>query len=75
MSQQFEYMLLNRLQSDCYSFLEHGGKLWGINPHYHADKMVELYQSLKVKPAWLPLKELKKLFYRLTKKELIYENN
>lgn len=70
MSQKFEYMLLARLKSDCYGFLSYGGKLWGIKPEYHANKMVELYQLLKVKPIWLPLKELKNLFYRLTGKEL-----
>ena len=70
MTQEFEYMLLSRLQSDCYAFIEYGGKLWGIEPQTHADKMVELYNQLKIKPEWLTFKELKKLYYALTKKEL-----
>jgi hypothetical protein len=70
MKQEFEYMLLNRLQLDCYLWLSGGGALWGIDPQTHADKMVELYTQLKIKPEWLTFKELKNLYYSLTKKEL-----
>lgn len=64
--QEFEYMLLSRLQSDCYSC----GQLWGVTPQAHAEKMVELWRELKIKPEWLPLKELKQLYYKLTRTEL-----
>jgi len=37
-NQKFEYMLLARLQSDCYTWLSGGGKLWGITPESHAEK-------------------------------------
>jgi hypothetical protein len=70
MKQQFEYMLLSRLQSDCHAWLSGGGSLWGIDPKTHADKMVELYNQLKIKPKWLTYKELKNLYYSLTKTEL-----
>lgn len=68
--QQFEYMLLNRLQSDCYLYLSGGGSLWGITPQGHAEKMVELWQVLRVKPEWLTLSELKTLYHKLTGQEL-----
>lgn len=63
---EFKYMLLNRLQQDCYG----GGGLWGVDPVTHAETMVMLWDNLKVKPEWLTLKELKELYYKLTKKEL-----
>ncbi len=66
MAQQFEDMLLARLKSDC----EGGGGLWGITRKDHAEKMVELWQCLKTKPEWLPLSELKALYYKLTLEEL-----
>jgi len=69
MTQEFNYMLLNRLQSDCYTYLSCGGKLWGIEPETHVIKMWELWRELKVKPEWLTLRELKILTYRLTGKE------
>ena len=62
---QFKYMLLNRLQSDCYSYLEHGGKLWGIDRETHIITMIAIWNDLKVKPEWLELSELKELAYRL----------
>ncbi len=65
MDTQSQYMLLSRLQSDCYGFLDYGSKLWGIDPKTHADKMIELWNGLKIKPKWLPLSELKDLTYRI----------
>lgn len=62
---QFKYMLLNRLQSDCYSYLDHGGKLWGIDKDTHINTMIAIWNDLKVKPEWLELSELKELAYRL----------
>lgn len=70
LNQTHEYMLLGRLQSDCYSYFNHGAKLWGITPHDHAAKMVELYNVLRIKPEWLKLPELKKLYFKLTGEEL-----
>ena len=64
--QQFEYMLLGRLLSDCHSWADYGGKLWGIEPKVHADKMVELYNELDIKPMWLSVVELQHWVYRLT---------
>jgi hypothetical protein len=66
MCKKTRYMLLNRLQSDCYTWLGGGGKLWGITPNEHAAAMIELYNSLEIKPQWLNLQELKTLVTRLT---------
>lgn len=66
----FKYMLLNRIQSDCYYYISYGGGLWGITPEIHAEYMVAIWNNLKIKPEWLPKKELKELYYKLTKKEL-----
>lgn len=70
MDNKFNYMLLNRLQEDCYCFFSGGCTLWGITPKAHADKMVELWDGLKVKPTWLTIKELKMLYFKLTNEEL-----
>lgn len=61
---QFKYMLLNRLKSDCYSYLEHGGKLWGIDKKTHIETMIAIWNDLKVKPKWLKLSELKNIAYK-----------
>lgn len=62
---KFNYMLLNRLQSDCYSYLNGGGGLWGVTPQSHIEKMIELYEGLEIKPQWLTAVELDSLAYRL----------
>ena len=62
---QFKYMLLNRLQSDCYSYLEHGGKLWAGDKLDHINTMIAIWNDLKVKPEWLELSELKTLAYKI----------
>ena len=68
---QFKYRLLNRLQQDCYLFLNSGGRLWGITPKYHAETMIAIYNDLKVKPNWLTIRELRNLYFRLTKSEYL----
>ena len=67
---EFKYMLLGRLQSDCYTWLQGGGSLWGINPKDHAETMVLIWNNLKIKPQWFKRKELKELSYRMTGKEV-----
>ena len=63
----FKYMLLDRLRSDCVSYLSHGGKLWGLNPKDHMETMIAIWKDLKIKPEWLTLPELKDLSYRVAK--------
>lgn len=67
---EFRYMLLGRLQSDCHTWLQGGGSLWGINPKQHVETMVLIWNSLKVKPQWFKRKELKQLTYKMLKKDI-----
>jgi len=69
MSQEFDYMLLARLQSDCESFLSWGGALWGVTADVHMDKMYELWEGLKIKPEWLTAKELTDLNLKMIHQE------
>lgn len=64
---EFKYMLLSRLQSDC----NHMGHLWGITREYHALVMQEIWNNLKMKPQWLKETELKTLIFQLTGKERV----
>lgn len=52
-----DYMLLDRLRSDCEYFLGAGqrneGQLWAGSVHGQITKMRELYESLPDKPEWL----------------------
>jgi hypothetical protein len=64
---KFKYMLLSRLQSDCYSY----GGYWAGNANDQVNYMVAIWDDLKTKPEWLPLKELNKLSIKLTRKEVI----
>jgi hypothetical protein len=73
MGKEFTYMLLDRLRQDCYGYIAHGNKLWGIDPLTHANKMVTLYKTVNKKPVWFPYKDLQRLYYALTKTELTPE--
>lgn len=68
---EFKYMLLGRLQSDCYSHLSHGGKLWGLIPKDHIKTMKAIWESLTIKPEWLTRDELKDLAYRVARIKII----
>ena len=63
---KFQYMLLSRLQSDCYS----AGPMWASSPDEQIKYMVAIWANLKVKPEWLTRKELNQLSIKLTGKEL-----
>lgn len=60
--EQFKYMLLNRLQTDCKYFLGAGNRhekyLWGETVEMHIEFMYIIYYSLKVKPEWLTEKQI-----------------
>lgn len=63
---QFKYMLLNRLQNDCYS----NGGIWAGNMKEQVEYMVAIWQDLKIKPEWLTFKELNSLYIKYTSEEL-----
>ena len=55
---RFNYMLLDRLKSDCEYYLCYGGRnakhsLWAHDEQKQIDKMRELYDLLQIKPEWL----------------------
>lgn len=61
-SQQFEYMMLGRLQSDCDYFLGYGnrftGNLWADTVEGHIAEMKRLWNLLTVKPQWLSMEKI-----------------
>ena len=62
-NQQFEYMMLSRLQSDCDYYLGHGGRdanhsLWAQDEQKQIDKMRELYDELLIKPEWITAEQI-----------------
>lgn len=59
----YEYMLLDRLRSDCEYFLGTGetaenNHLWAGNPEAQIEKMQELYDVLPEKPEWLTQEDI-----------------
>lgn len=60
--QQFEYMMLSRLQSDCEYFLNWGKgsikHLWADNVHEHIGEMKRIWNVLIIKPEWLLLEQI-----------------
>ena len=61
-SDKFNYMLLDRLRSDCNYYLDYGGRcakhLWAGDEQKQIDKMRELYDLLPVKPEWLTREQI-----------------
>lgn len=59
---KFEYMLLDRLRTDCDYYLGNGNRneknLWAGNVEEQIEKMKELYNSLPVKPDWLSMNDI-----------------
>lgn len=60
--QKFQYMMLNRLQSDCEYFLGwgkgHPKHLWADNIPDHIAEMKRLWNELKIKPEWLSYEDI-----------------
>ena len=58
----FNYMMLDRLKSDCEYYLCYGGRnaksLWAHDEQEQIDKMRELYDSLQIKPKWLTMEQI-----------------
>lgn len=61
--EEFKYMLLNRLQTDCKYYLGYGNgnecRLWGETVEMHIEYMYIIYDSLKIKPEWLTEQQIK----------------
>lgn len=60
---RFNYMLLDRLKSDCEYYLGYGGRnakrsLWAHDEQAQIDKMRELYDSLPIKTEWLTREQI-----------------
>lgn len=58
---RFNYMMLNRLQSDCEYFLNWGkgrSQLHQGTVEQHIQKMKDLWNLLEVKPEWLSMEEI-----------------
>ena len=58
----FNYMLLDRLKSDCEYYFCYGGRnaksLWAHDEQAQIDKMRELYNLLPIKPEWLTMEQI-----------------
>ena len=61
---QFEYMMLDRLRSDCDYFLGYGNRskrrIVDNNVEKHIEEMKRLYNLLPVKPEWLSYEQINK---------------
>ena len=60
---RFNYMMLDRLKSDCEYYLVNGGRnakhsLCAHDEQAQIDKMRELDDSLKIKPEWLTMEQI-----------------
>lgn len=59
---QFRYMLLSRMQSDCKYYLGNGNRqpkhLWVHDESTHIETMRALWLSLPVAPEWLTMEQI-----------------
>lgn len=70
---EFEYLLLDRLRSDCEYYSDNGGRnakhsLWAQDEQKHINKMRELYDLLPVKPEWLTREQIDEYAARMNVK-------
>jgi len=60
--QEFEYMMLGRLQTDCDYFLGNGQRsenvLWAETVEQHIAEMKKIWNSLENKPEWLTMEQI-----------------
>lgn len=63
-SNEYEYMLLDRLKQDCEYFLGNGNRsekhLWAGSIDAQIAKMKEIWNKLKEKPEWLSMEDIEK---------------
>ena len=66
---RFNYMMLDRLKSDCEYYLGYGGRnaksLWAHDEQKQIDKMRELYELLQIKPEWLSKEQINEYATRM----------
>ena len=71
---EYNYMLLDRLKSDCDYYLGNGNRnpkhLWAGNEQGQIDKMKELYNKLPEKPEWLTMEQIEDYAKQMDIKEL-----
>lgn len=76
--EQFRYMMLGRMQSDCLYFIGHNGapRLWGITVDDHITYMKALWKSFPKngKPQWLKYGEILKYEKAMKEIELSRKN-
>jgi hypothetical protein len=69
-NQQFQYMMLGRLVSDCEYYLGNGGRnpknLWALEEKEHISEMKKIYNQLEVKPEWLSMEDIKEYESKMT---------
>lgn len=60
--QTFDYMMLDRLKSDCEYFLNWGNgclkHLWAGNISAQIAEMKKIYERLAIKPEWISLNDI-----------------
>ena len=70
-NQQFEYMLLSRLQGDCEYFLGYGNGserfLLANSVQAHISEMKKLWEKLLIKPEWLSFEQIENYEKRMLK--------
>lgn len=71
-AQQFEYMMLDRLRTDCNYFLIHPVEkhLWAGSIDEQIKEMKRLWNLLKVKPEWLTMEQIDE--YKREMEEVFY---
>ena len=61
-AEEFNYMMLGRLESDCKYYLGNGNRcakyLWAGDEKKHIDEMKRIYNSLDKKPEWLTWEQI-----------------
>ena len=72
--QAYEYMLLDRLRSDCDYYLGNGNRndkyLWAGNVDGQIAKMKELWNKLNEKPEWLTMEDIENYAKEMSANEL-----
>lgn len=63
---KFQYMMLGRLLSDCRS----QSSIWADSMKEQLEYMTAIWNNLKVKPEWLPFKELNRLSIKYARVDL-----
>lgn len=67
---KFQYMMLDRMKSDCDYFLGYGGRyegrLWACNVKDQIKYMKYLYRLVPLKPEWISKKDIREYRKKMT---------